>query len=69
MNTFSSGRSMDSMPLDMKKNFFYVINPDRKIIDCASIYSFMHEDNIHQRLVAKILKDVDDRNMAQTNQK
>lgn len=33
--------------LDMKKNFFYIINPDGKIIDCAKIYSFMHEDNIY----------------------
>ena len=33
--------------LDMKKNFFYVLNPEGKIIDCAKIYSFMHEDNIY----------------------
>ena len=33
--------------LDLKKNFFYVLNPEGKIIDCAKIYSFMHEDNIY----------------------
>ena len=46
----------------MKKNFFYVINTKGKIIDCAEIYSFLHEDNIYQRIVAKILRDVDDNN-------
>jgi hypothetical protein len=60
--SFSEEKSEESTELDMKKNFFYVINPDQKIIDCASIYSFMHEDNIHSRLIAKILKDHDERN-------
>ncbi len=48
--------------LDLKKNFFYVLNPEGKIIDCAKIYSFMHEDNIYQRIIAKILKDIDELN-------
>ena len=50
----------ESIDLDIKKNFFYVINPQGKIIDCAKIYSFMHEDNVYQRIVAKILKDIDE---------
>jgi len=51
--------------LDLKKNFFYVINPEGKIIDCAQIYSFSHEDNIYQRIIAKTLKNVDDRRLAE----
>jgi len=47
--------------LELKKNFFYVVNPDGKIIDCAKIYSFLHEDNIFKRITAKISKDIDDR--------
>jgi hypothetical protein len=62
MLSFSGEQSEDSIDLDLKKNFFYVINPDQKIIDCASIYSFLHEDNIHSRIVSKILKDADERN-------
>ena len=50
----------DAIDLELKKNFFYIINPHGKIIDCAKIYSFMHEDNIYQRIVAKILKDIDE---------
>ena len=49
--------------LELKKNFFYVISPQGKIIDCAKIYSFLHEDNIYQRIIAKILKDVDEKNL------
>ena len=59
------GDDEEVIDLDMKKNFFYIINPDGKIIDCAKIYSFMHEDNIYQRIIARILKDVDERNTGQ----
>lgn len=50
-----SGENEQTIDLDVKKNFFYVIDPDGKIIDCAKIYSFLHEDNIYQRIVAKTL--------------
>ena len=36
-----------TIDLDLKKNFFYVINPEGRIIDCAKIYSFLHENNIY----------------------
>lgn len=49
------------MDLELKKNFFYVLNPEGKIIDCAKIYSFLHEDNIFKRVTAKISKDIDAR--------
>lgn len=45
----------------MKKNFFYVINPEARIIDCAKIYSFLHEQNIFKRITSKVSKDIDDR--------
>ena len=45
----------------MKKNFFYVINPEGEVIDCAKIYSFLHEENIFKRITAKVSKDIDDR--------
>ena len=51
--------SEPSIELDLKKNFFYVVNPAGKIIDCAKIYSFLHEDNIYKRITAKINKDID----------
>lgn len=42
------GKNEDQIiDLDIKKNFFYIINPEGKIIDCAKIYSFIHEDNIY----------------------
>jgi len=47
--------------LEIKKNFFYVINPEGKIIDCAKIYSFLHEENIFKRITAKVSKDIDER--------
>ncbi|CDW82757.1 UNKNOWN [Stylonychia lemnae] len=47
--------------LDLKKSFFYVLTPEGKIIDCAKIYSFLHEENIHKRIMAKISKDIDDK--------
>lgn len=54
-------REEDVVELELKKNFFYVINPEGKIIDCAKIYSFLHEENIFKRITAKISKDIDDR--------
>lgn len=54
-------REEDVTELELKKNFFYVVNPEGKIIDCAKIYSFLHEDNIFKRITAKISKDIDDR--------
>ena len=47
--------------LDLKKGFFYVVNPQGQMIDCAKIYSFQHEKNIYKRIIAKVSKDVDDR--------
>jgi hypothetical protein len=47
--------------LNLKKNFFYVVNPEGRVIDCAKIYSFLHEENIFKRITAKISKDIDDR--------
>lgn len=65
LRTFSeeqpAAQADNTIDLEFKRNFFYVVNPDGKIIDCAKIYSFMHEDNIHQRIIAKTLKDVDER--------
>ena len=56
MHSFEeNGSNQEQIDLDLKKNFFYVIDPDGKIIDCAKIYSFLHEDNIYQRIVAKTL--------------
>lgn len=43
----SGDDNKEYIDLDLKKNFFYVIDPDGKIIDCAKIYSFLHEDNIY----------------------
>ena len=54
--------TQETIDLEMKRNFFYVVNPRGKIIDCAEIYSFLHEDNMYQRIVAKILRDVDELN-------
>ena len=49
----------DAIELELKKGFYYVVNPQGKIIDCARIYSFLHEDNIYQRIIARISQDVD----------
>lgn len=49
------------MELELKKSYFYVINPEGKIIDMAKIYSFLHEKNVHKRITARISKDIDDR--------
>ncbi|TNV82689.1 hypothetical protein FGO68_gene14793 [Halteria grandinella] len=54
--------------LDLKKNFFYVVNPEGRIIDCAKIYSFLHEENIFRRITAKISKDIDFRINGKTDQ-
>ncbi len=43
----------------MKKNFYYVISPDGEVVDCAKIYSFLHEDNIYKRIIARVNKHVD----------
>ncbi len=66
MHTFSDSKNEEedenkSIDLDLKKNFFYIINPEGKIIDCSKIYSFLHEENIFKRITAKISKDIDDR--------
>lgn len=64
MRAFAPGASKDQdeiIELDLKKNFFYVVNPEGRIIDCAKIYSFLHEENIFKRITAKISKDIDDR--------
>lgn len=45
--------------LDLKKSFYYVINPDCEITDCAKIYSFLHEENIFKRIQARVCKDAD----------
>lgn len=50
-----------AIELEPKRNFFYLINPGGQMIDCAKIYSFLHEKNIYKRIVAKVSKDVDDR--------
>ena len=57
MRSFS--KSEDVLDLELRKGFYYVVNPDGLIIDCAKIYSFIHEDNIYQRIMARITQDVD----------
>jgi hypothetical protein len=37
-NERTSASSEECIDLDIKKKFFYVISPDQKIIDLASIY-------------------------------
>ena len=64
MRSFTSSNESEEdqeIDLDLKKNFFYVINPDGRIIDCAKIYSFLHEENIFKRITAKVSKDIDER--------
>jgi len=51
----------DAGYLDMKKNFYYVVDVGGRVIDCAKIYSFLHEDNIFKRVLAKVSKDIDER--------
>ena len=48
-----------TVDLEMKKNFYYVISPDGEVVDCAKIYSFLHEDNIYKRIIARVNKHVD----------
>ena len=45
--------------MDMKKNFYYVIGPNSEVVDCAKIYSFLHEENIFKRITARVSKHVD----------
>lgn len=63
MRSFNQPKSDDDenqkIDLELKKSFFYVINPEGRIIDCAKIYSFLHELNIFKRITAKVAKDVD----------
>ena len=61
LRTFGQENDQESTELDLKKNFFYVINPEGQVIDCAKIYSFLHEENIFKRITAKVSKDIDDR--------
>lgn len=61
-NGKAAALSDEVVELELKKNFYYVINPDGRIVDCAKIYSFLHEDNIYKRISARVSKDVDDRN-------
>ena len=63
LRAFAPGTNEDEerAPLDLKKNFFYVVNPEGRIIDCAKIYSFLHEENIFKRITAKVSKDIDER--------
>ena len=63
LRAFTPGNSSEEekASLELKKNFFYVINPEGRIIDCAKIYSFLHEENIFKRITAKVSKDIDER--------
>ena len=61
LRSFGREDEEDQIELEMKKNFFYVLNPDGKVIDCAKIYSFLHENNIYQRIIAKVAQDLDAR--------
>ena len=64
MRTFGDGsqkvsQSDNEMDLEIKKNFYYVISPDGEIVDCAKIYTFLHEDNIFKRIIARVSQHVD----------
>ena len=48
-----------AIDLDLKKSFYYVINPDCEVTDCAEIYSFLHEENVFKRIIARVCKDAD----------
>ena len=58
-NGEKSQNEEDTIELEIKRNFYYVISPDGEIIDCAKIYSFLHEENIFRRIVARVSKHVD----------
>ena len=59
-NTNDSQEEQDEdIDLDIKQGFFYVMNPECRIVDCAKIYSFLHEENIFKRIIAKTCKDAD----------
>jgi hypothetical protein len=47
VRTFDKPLNEDTVNLEMKKGFYYLVNPDGTVIDCAKIYSFLHEDNIY----------------------
>ena len=47
--------------LDINKNYYYVIDSENKVIDCAKIYAFSHESNIYKRISAKINQDLDNK--------
>ncbi|CAI2366906.1 unnamed protein product [Moneuplotes crassus] len=51
----------EEVELDLTKNTYYVLDENNIIIDCANIYSFKHENLIHQRIVSKINKDLEDK--------
>ena len=36
-----------------------MIGPESEVVDCAKIYSFLHEDNIFKRITARVSKHVD----------
>lgn len=36
-----------------------MISPDAEVVDCAKIYSFLHEENIFKRVIAKVSQHVD----------
>ena len=55
----SEDKKDEDIDLDLKKNFYYVIGPESEVVDCAKIYSFLHEDNIFKRITARVSKHVD----------
>ena len=54
VRSFDDELGENEIELELKKNYFYVINPEGHVIDCAQIYSFLHENNIYQRIIAKV---------------
>ena len=57
--TESTEKKEEVIDLQLKKNFYYVIAPGGEVVDCAKIYSFLHEDNIFKRVTARVSKHVD----------
>lgn len=49
------------MNLELKKGFFYIMDNEMKIIDCANIYSYNHENDILQRMTAKMNMDFEEK--------
>lgn len=58
-NESEEDKKDEDIDLDLKKNFYYVIGPESEVVDCAKIYSFLHEDNIFKRITARVSKHVD----------